>query len=726
MRITKAWGGVVALTGLTATVLATTGPVPAQASAPAAQAIHPAASQYQFPLPTINLVKSANVQSYAGAGVPITYTYDVTNDGDVALTGVTVTDPMAGLSAIDCGGGTNVIAELGTGSSQDCTATYTTTQADATAGSIVNVGTVTGTTPANATVSYNSSLTIAETKGPINCQKTSEYFLSEAGAGPPETLYYSYTPPGPYTGFTPVYNHKYNAIGFGYNGTYQGYVYAMVKLGGQIKLLKFGGGGYLVPGYPMSITGYPTGVPQPLVGSFDASGNYWVAQHPTSGGAATTAYEIDVNTSPPSVINSYALSPAFQPADWTYSQNYLWGMLGHTMYRAGPIPTSGPIPVSSWTVPVVSGYTFPPGTYGAAWTYANGNLGFSNNGTGKIFQIAVSSPSSPTPTLTEVPPPFAGPNSTTPNNDGTDCLGENAHLGVTGSGQATVTAGSAVSWNLTVTDDGPGDSSGFVLDDATTGGITGLTTTTPGCSVEKTSVDCAEASLDNGDSYTVTLSGTAPATVGKCMTTTATVTGNEADPDPGDNTASVRTCTTSGSGPSWTVKPGGKFSGKSGKLTITDAATNSVVTCTSSALTGTLQSGTGLSGTGLGSVTGLSLGNCTGPLGLTFNGTSNALPWALNAASYSGGVTSGAVTGVDVTLSGTGCTATLDGTAAGADNGQLGVSYANASHQLAGLTSGDALAFYNVTGCSGLFNTGDPATVSGTYTITPAQTITSP
>ena len=113
-------------------------------------------------------------------------------------------------------------------------------------------------------------------------------------------------------------------------------------------------------------------------------------------------------------------------------------------------------------------------------------------------------------------------------------------------------------------------------------------------------------------------------------------------------------------------------------------------------------------------------------MGLTFNGTSNALPWALNAASYSGGVTAGTVTGADVSLSGTGCTATLDGTAAGADNGQLGVSYTNGSHQLAGLTSGDALAFYNVTGCSGLFNTADPATVSGTYTISPTQTITSP
>src|ERR1700722_7721679 len=133
MRKTKAWGGVVALTGLAATVLAMTG-VPANASAHAN-----ASAGYQFPLPTINLVKSANVQSYAGGGVPITYTYDVTTDGDVALTGVTITDPMDGLSAIDWGGGANVIAPLGRGTPQDWTATYTTPQADAPAGSIGNV-----------------------------------------------------------------------------------------------------------------------------------------------------------------------------------------------------------------------------------------------------------------------------------------------------------------------------------------------------------------------------------------------------------------------------------------------------------------------------------------------------------------------------------------------------------------------------------------------------------
>ena len=65
----------------------------------------------------------------------ITYSYVVTNTGNVALTNVTVNDPMAGLSAIDCGGNSNVIPTLAPGASVTCTATYVTTQADVTAGS---------------------------------------------------------------------------------------------------------------------------------------------------------------------------------------------------------------------------------------------------------------------------------------------------------------------------------------------------------------------------------------------------------------------------------------------------------------------------------------------------------------------------------------------------------------------------------------------------------------
>ena len=60
-----------------------------------------------------------------------------TNTGDVTLHGVTVTDPMTGLSPITC---TPDRAGRRSAPSDtiDCSATYTVTQADVDAGSITN------------------------------------------------------------------------------------------------------------------------------------------------------------------------------------------------------------------------------------------------------------------------------------------------------------------------------------------------------------------------------------------------------------------------------------------------------------------------------------------------------------------------------------------------------------------------------------------------------------
>lgn len=63
----------------------------------------------------------------------ITYTYTVSNDGNVTLTSITVTDAHDGsgtLSTIDCGSGTATVASLAPGATAECSATYTVTQSD--------------------------------------------------------------------------------------------------------------------------------------------------------------------------------------------------------------------------------------------------------------------------------------------------------------------------------------------------------------------------------------------------------------------------------------------------------------------------------------------------------------------------------------------------------------------------------------------------------------------
>jgi uncharacterized repeat protein (TIGR01451 family) len=80
--------------------------------------------------------KTANPTMVTAAGQLITYSFTVTNTGNVTLTGVTVTDTMPGLSAVTC-----PTTTLAPSTSMTCTATYTTTEADVVRGSIMNVAT---------------------------------------------------------------------------------------------------------------------------------------------------------------------------------------------------------------------------------------------------------------------------------------------------------------------------------------------------------------------------------------------------------------------------------------------------------------------------------------------------------------------------------------------------------------------------------------------------------
>jgi hypothetical protein len=106
--------------------------------------------------PALTLVKSASVASYSAPGTAITYSYKVTNIGNVDLNAVSVTDPHVGLSAISCPS-----PSLTPAATETCTATYTTTQADITAGSITNTASASGKSPAGGSVASNlSSVTI--------------------------------------------------------------------------------------------------------------------------------------------------------------------------------------------------------------------------------------------------------------------------------------------------------------------------------------------------------------------------------------------------------------------------------------------------------------------------------------------------------------------------------------------------------------------------------------
>ncbi len=145
-------------------------------------------------LPLINLVKTANITQYQASGTLTTYSYAVTNSGNVTLNPVNVTDPMPGLSAVVCPDSS--LAPL---QSQICHATYTTTQADVDVGSLNNTGTTIGTPPTGPAVSATSKVSIPALTAPgIELSKTAS-IASYSVPGTPVTYSYLVTNSGDVT-----------------------------------------------------------------------------------------------------------------------------------------------------------------------------------------------------------------------------------------------------------------------------------------------------------------------------------------------------------------------------------------------------------------------------------------------------------------------------------------------------------------------------------------------
>lgn len=698
----------------------------------------------------LDIQKTASVQSFSGPQELITFTYTVWDPGNIGMNDVYVTDdvPATGANiAVSCPGApagnpNEILALNGNGSATSgsvvCTANYYTTSADVSNESVTDDAEAYGNGDMYGNPGPASSyLTISLVGTPFPCtdQTTPMYFLAQEKNNTNSTemwhttntatpwLYNQY-PGSAYTG-------GYNAIGF---DPANDFIYG---IDGQNNLLTIDSSGIVTNVQPIQGGPLPTGSNAPVVGAFGPVGSngstFYVAE---GGGGSSTMWEINVVASQPTVTGSINFTDAqgnpanFTPDDWTWGDigttaaGYLWGLAGNTLYQVSPTGV-----ISTYDLSTTSGISTDPGDYGAAWTYENGDLGFSNNTTGHIYRIAVggtaTSPTFSTPLSN--PDYYSGP-AQAAMNDGTASCGTATSVNTQTGGNSTTQTSSEVAFPVTVTNNGPAVSSGFVLHDTLTGPISHLYAYGSGCTVDSKTktVQCLEGVLDNKDTFSVEVVGDAPATAGKCITNTAMVYPNETDTDPKGATSTFKTCVFNPKA-TWTASPGGAITAKSaGAVTLADTSTGTDVTCKSSSASGTLKKGSGQAGAALASITKLSLTGCAGPDGLTFDGTANALPWDLNTQYYAKGGVTGTITGIDATLSGTGCTATLDGTAAGADNGQVDVSYANSSGTLTVLPTGGNLTLGKVSGCAGLLKSGDGMTLSGSYKVSPGQTLTSP
>ncbi|NQX25980.1 cell wall anchor protein [Microbacteriaceae bacterium VKM Ac-2854] len=116
--------------------------------------------------PAMTFTKTANPAFISAVGTVVTYTFTATNTGNATLTAVAVTDPHTGLSSIAYTW-PGTAGRLTPGQVVTATATYTTTAADVTAGTISNTATVSGTPPTGAAITRTASVTIAVVPDPV-------------------------------------------------------------------------------------------------------------------------------------------------------------------------------------------------------------------------------------------------------------------------------------------------------------------------------------------------------------------------------------------------------------------------------------------------------------------------------------------------------------------------------------------------------------------------------
>ena len=144
--------------------------------------------------PAITLDKQAGTPTETGGALPgatdagdtITYTFQVTNSGNVTLRDVTVTDPLPGLGGITCPTG-----QVAPGESVTCSsATHTITQAEMDAGEVTNTATAAGITPSGGTVDDDDSTTTPLAPEPAFTLEKSASTPTYTAAG--QTVTYSY------------------------------------------------------------------------------------------------------------------------------------------------------------------------------------------------------------------------------------------------------------------------------------------------------------------------------------------------------------------------------------------------------------------------------------------------------------------------------------------------------------------------------------------------------
>lgn len=331
-----------------------------------------------------------------------------------------------------------------------------------------------------------------------------------------------------FTAEGPVTTGRYNAIAFRESDMF---IYAMRQNtdSGSRNLLRIGQSGQ-VTGLGQ-VVGMPVGdYNQGTFGEGAFANTMFVRS--SIGAGTSTMYLVNPDTVTATTLTLSRVVP--NVSDIVFKNGFVWGVYGEgrQMFRINP--TTGAVDAYS-----LAALNLPANPYGAQWVYGNGNIGISNNVTGRVYQISIANPAAATPTFAVVSS-IAGPGSS--NNDGTAYAGLPADIGVEKTAPATFEPGGAVTYSITVTNHGPGTSSGWSLKDELPAGLTGVTTASPLCTISTALITCSGTPIASGQAVTVTFTGTSSPDETDCVSNTAQVIGNEADPDSTNNSSTATTC----------------------------------------------------------------------------------------------------------------------------------------------------------------------------------------
>jgi len=492
------------------------------------------ATQTVNPPPQVTLTKTATPNPFV-VGQPASYTITAENTGGVPTTAnIVVTDPLPAGVTFASASGTN----------WNCTGTTTLTCTFSGTLAVGDSAVLTVNVNVTATAVNGNNTATARGGGDPTCPATGAVAahcigtvtvpIDTAYICSPSTIFVAQSTPTQLNSetygsgsavFTPIGPAiwSYNAIAYRASDNYiyasSGDLDAAHPINHLLRIDPANGG--------VADLGAMTGFAAPVTtsgannGVFDGSGNYYMT---TS--AATSLYRINLTTR---VATALALTPSQQllTSDLTFASGFFWGASNETPNRMTRVnPANGAI--ARFAIPAL-----PNGAYGAAWTFGNGNLGFSDNNTGNVYQIRVTNPAA-TPTFTLV---SSSPGPTSGQNDGTSCVTPPIDLAIAKTGPTSVAAGGAISWNLTVTNNGPAASSGYTVTDTVPAGVTNIASPTPGCTVAGSTVICVGGTLAVGATFSFTVTGNAPVPFSTAITNTATVDGNETDPVSSNNTA---------------------------------------------------------------------------------------------------------------------------------------------------------------------------------------------